>query len=279
MGQTISISNDTNVCIHVSLKHLGPLVYQNYLRPGERMVRNVAPGFYTIEAKLSLRNNVYTEKEKIIPLVGCAVAGVALVGVAAGAAAIAIAGSTAEAAAIAGTSAAAASAGASTAGASTASVGAATVAASSGSAGVSAATTTATVAARTAIVGRAATVARSAATIARKLPVATKVCSLATTAWYTMIRRPEVQTAELVELQNRLNKLSLFKMGILVNKSRNRFVIRGGPPAGQVQIPDELLELDQIINFDVDFSPLELVTISDSCDEDLRNPLVDDATD
>lgn len=239
------------------------------------MVRTVAPGFYTIEAKLSLKNNVYTEKEKIIPLVGCAVAGVALVGVAAGAAAIAIAGSTAEAAAIAGTSAAAASAaGASTAGASAG----AAVAASTGSAGVSAATTGAAVAARTAIIGRTATVARSAAAIARKLPVATKVCSIATTAWYTMIKRPEVQTAEIVELQNRLNKLSLFKMGMLINKNRNRFVIRGGPPAGQVHIPQDILEVDQTIDFDLDFPPLELVTISDSNDHEMTEPLVEEPT-
>lgn len=246
MGQTVSIVNETNVFLHVSLKHIGPVFYRNYLAPGQRWTRKVPLGWYTVEAKLALSNNEYTKSQVAKPIIACTAAGIVLVGVGA-----AIAIPSAGAAAVAGPSTAAVVFGGETA---------AATAAASGTASAVAASATA---------ARAASVAaRVAAFIsARKVTIIKNVAGFVVPGLLTAFRnRPTIQTEALREHQERLNKISLSKMGVAISKKTNRFIIRGGPPSDQVNIhPD----LHQEIITEPDFGELDLVIVSDdSLDSD-----------
>lgn len=71
MGANVSICNLTIVIVNVSLRHISPLYYQNYLLP--RQCATFTPGrvWFTVEARIWTNGtNDYNEAQKILLPVG-----------------------------------------------------------------------------------------------------------------------------------------------------------------------------------------------------------------
>jgi hypothetical protein len=76
MGSTISVTNDTDFALNVALKQFSPLYYENNLKPGQTMVRNVGKVHFKIEARLYDGIHIYRDGDNvktIAKIVGAAV--------------------------------------------------------------------------------------------------------------------------------------------------------------------------------------------------------------
>jgi len=83
MGSTVSIVNQTDHTLHISLKQLTPLHFQNFVKPNEVAVFNPGKVWFTIEAKKAEENNAYKNSDNVIPItlltVGAVTAPLALI--------------------------------------------------------------------------------------------------------------------------------------------------------------------------------------------------------
>ncbi|UZJ53437.1 hypothetical protein CBS101457_002757 [Exobasidium rhododendri] len=90
---TITIYNDTQVPLHISLRHVSPLYYVNNVRPGTPAVfKNVGRVWFTIEARIArggTDNNEYTMVESLAAPIGISLCVLSL-----GAGAVWVAGAT-----------------------------------------------------------------------------------------------------------------------------------------------------------------------------------------
>lgn len=76
MGSTVSICNATNIILNLALSQVGPLYYQNNVKPGECMKRDVGKVWYTIKANVYTgQENVYNDWSVAKPIVGYSIAG------------------------------------------------------------------------------------------------------------------------------------------------------------------------------------------------------------
>lgn len=57
MGSNISIVNETNQVLHIFLKQMFHLYFENYVKTGQVVSRNVGKVWFTIEAKLASDKN------------------------------------------------------------------------------------------------------------------------------------------------------------------------------------------------------------------------------
>ncbi|CAG7734839.1 unnamed protein product [Allacma fusca] len=66
MGSSISVVNKTKYDLHVCLKQVSPLYFENYVKPGGSFTRDVGKVWFTIEARLSLQKNEYSTGKSVL---------------------------------------------------------------------------------------------------------------------------------------------------------------------------------------------------------------------
>jgi hypothetical protein len=77
MGSEISITNQTDFSLNITVKQVSPLYYQNNVMPGETITRTVGKVHFTIEARILNGTNGYSDMDnvkKIGKIVGVTVA-------------------------------------------------------------------------------------------------------------------------------------------------------------------------------------------------------------
>ncbi|KAG2184699.1 hypothetical protein INT43_000612 [Umbelopsis isabellina] len=72
-----SITNYTQVPLHIALSHLGPVHYYNNLKPNQTVTLSVGKVWFTIEAKVASGENEYKWHHVAVPIVAATVVGVA----------------------------------------------------------------------------------------------------------------------------------------------------------------------------------------------------------
>jgi hypothetical protein len=74
-----SITNYTQVPLHIALSHLGPVHYYNNLQPNQTVTLSVGKVWFTVEAKVASGENDYKWHHVAVPIVAATVVGVASV--------------------------------------------------------------------------------------------------------------------------------------------------------------------------------------------------------
>lgn len=78
---TVTIVNDTNVPLHISLRHISPIHFQNNVAPGKAAVLKCGRVFFTIQARIArggAENNVYTLAESVAAPIAVSLCAVSL---------------------------------------------------------------------------------------------------------------------------------------------------------------------------------------------------------
>lgn len=74
----MSIHNDTEVILNIALSQVGPLYYQNFVKPGECVTFDVGKVWFTIDGRVWNGDNDYDGKEVARSIIECTLEAVAL---------------------------------------------------------------------------------------------------------------------------------------------------------------------------------------------------------
>lgn len=79
-GGGLQVCNGTPLDLHISLRQLGPMYYQNWVRPGECMTRNgIGNVWFGIQARVATIENEYNDCQVAMPIVGAVCTALSLV--------------------------------------------------------------------------------------------------------------------------------------------------------------------------------------------------------
>lgn len=78
MGSKVSIYNDTEVTLNIALSQVGPLYYQNFVRPGECFTADVGKVWFTIDGRVWNGENDYEGIDVAQSIIDCTLQAVQL---------------------------------------------------------------------------------------------------------------------------------------------------------------------------------------------------------